>query len=87
MARYILRRLLGAVLLLVITSMVTFAIFFVVPRLAGQTVDQLAAQYVGKDPSQAVASPESLLRIVRQPASTSGISRVQPRTDTREVLE
>jgi peptide/nickel transport system permease protein len=41
------------VLLLVITSMVTFAIFFVVPRLAGQTVDQLAAQYVGKDPSQA----------------------------------
>lgn len=53
MAGYLVRRLLGAVLLLVITSMVTFAIFFVVPRLAGQTVDQLAAQYVGKDPSQA----------------------------------
>jgi peptide/nickel transport system permease protein len=53
MAGYIVRRLLGAVLLLVITSMVTFGIFFVVPRLAGQTVDQLAAQYVGKNPSQA----------------------------------
>lgn len=53
MAGYLARRLLGAILLLVITSMVTFAIFFVVPRMAGQTVDQLAAQYVGKDPSQA----------------------------------
>jgi len=53
MAGYLVRRLLGAILLLVITSMVTFAIFFVVPRMAGQTVDQLAAQYVGKDPSQA----------------------------------
>lgn len=53
MAGYLIRRLLGAALLLVITSIVTFAIFFVVPRLAGQTVDQLAAQYVGKDPSQA----------------------------------
>ncbi|MBA3488561.1 MAG: ABC transporter permease [Longispora sp.] len=51
MAGYVIRRLLGAVLLLIITSIVTFAIFFVVPRLAGQTVDQLAAQYVGKDPS------------------------------------
>jgi peptide/nickel transport system permease protein len=40
-------------LLLLITSIVTFGIFFIVPRLAGQTVDQLAAQYVGKDPSQA----------------------------------
>ncbi|WP_018349212.1 ABC transporter permease [Longispora albida] len=53
MAGFVIRRALGAVLLLVVTSMVTFAIFFVVPRLAGQTVDQLAAQYVGKDPSQA----------------------------------
>lgn len=53
MAGYILRRLVGALLLLLITSMVTFGIFFIVPRLAGQTVDQLAAQYVGKDPSQA----------------------------------
>jgi peptide/nickel transport system permease protein len=31
--------------------MITFAIFFLVPRLAGQTAYQLAAQYVGKDPT------------------------------------
>jgi peptide/nickel transport system permease protein len=53
MVGYLVRRTLGAILLLFITSMVTFAIFFVIPRMAGQTVDQLAAQYVGKDPSQA----------------------------------
>jgi peptide/nickel transport system permease protein len=32
---------------------VTFCIFFLLPRLAGQTTDQLAAQYVGKNPSPA----------------------------------
>ncbi|GIG56687.1 ABC transporter permease [Longispora fulva] len=53
MAAFLIRRLLGAIVLLFITSMVTFAIFFIVPRIAGQSVDQLAAQYVGKDPSQA----------------------------------
>ncbi|MGY0231714.1 ABC transporter permease [Longispora urticae] len=53
MGGFLVRRFLGAIMLLVITSIVTFAIFFVVPRLAGQTVDQLAAQYVGKDPSPA----------------------------------
>lgn len=53
MLGYLARRLLGALILLVITSMVTFAIFFIVPRIAGQTVDQIAAQYVGKDPSPA----------------------------------
>jgi peptide/nickel transport system permease protein len=30
--------------------MITFAIFFLVPRLAGQTAYQLAAQYVGRNP-------------------------------------
>ncbi|MFD9484022.1 ABC transporter permease [Streptomyces sp. NPDC059991] len=49
MAAYILRRAFGAVVLLLIVSAVTFAIYFLVPRLAGQTMDQLAAQYVGKD--------------------------------------
>ncbi|WP_329401858.1 ABC transporter permease [Streptomyces melanogenes] len=49
MAAYIIRRVFGAVLLLLIVSAVTFAIYFLVPRLAGQTMDQLAAQYVGKD--------------------------------------
>ena len=50
---YILRRLAAAVLLLLIVSAVTFAIFFLVPRLAGQTSADLASQYVGRDPSAA----------------------------------
>jgi peptide/nickel transport system permease protein len=48
---FIVRRLFGAVLMLLVVSMVTFAVFFLVPRLAGQTTDQLAAQYVGRNPS------------------------------------
>ncbi|MEU8702355.1 ABC transporter permease [Streptomyces sp. NPDC087428] len=58
MAAYIIRRVFGAVLLLLIVSAVTFAIFFLVPRIAGQTMDQLAAQYVGKD-----ANPQSILAV------------------------
>ncbi|MGW0333042.1 ABC transporter permease [Streptomyces sp. NPDC003011] len=58
MAAYILRRVMGAVLLLLVVSAVTFAIFFLVPRLGGQTADQLATQYVGKD-----ANPESVAAI------------------------
>lgn len=58
MAAYIIRRVFGAVLLLLIVSAVTFAIFFLVPRLAGQTMDQLAAQYVGKD-----ANPQSIAAV------------------------
>jgi peptide/nickel transport system permease protein len=38
------------VFLLILVSMITFAIFFLVPRLAGQTPYQLAAQYVGRNP-------------------------------------
>jgi len=48
---FIVRRLLGAALMLLVVSMVTFAVFFLVPRLAGQTTDQLATQYVGRNPS------------------------------------
>jgi peptide/nickel transport system permease protein len=48
---FIIRRLLVAVLLLLVVCLATFFIFFVVPRLAGQTTDQLAAQYVGKNPN------------------------------------
>lgn len=51
MVTYIVRRLLTAVLLLIAVSMITFAIFFLVPRLAGQTSTELATQYVGRDPS------------------------------------
>jgi peptide/nickel transport system permease protein len=38
------------VLLLLLVSMITFAIFFLLPRLAGQTPYNLAAQYVGRNP-------------------------------------
>jgi peptide/nickel transport system permease protein len=47
---FIIRRLILTVFLLVLVSMITFAIFFLVPRLAGQTSYELAAQYVGRNP-------------------------------------
>jgi len=47
---FIIRRLIMTVFLLILVSMITFAIFFLVPRLAGQTAYQLAAQYVGRNP-------------------------------------
>jgi peptide/nickel transport system permease protein len=47
---FIIRRLFATVLLLIIVSMITFAIFFLLPRLAGQTTYSLAAEYVGKNP-------------------------------------
>ena len=50
--RYLIRRLLAAVLLLIVVSMVTFAIFFLVPRLAGATPEDLASRYVGKTANQ-----------------------------------
>lgn len=50
MILFIVRRLIVTVLLLLLVSVITFAIFFLVPRLAGQTAYQLAAQYVGRNP-------------------------------------
>ncbi|MEU8921419.1 ABC transporter permease [Kitasatospora sp. NPDC048545] len=51
MFAYIIRRIFAAVILLLVVSAVTFAIFFLLPRVAGETADQLAAQYIGKNPS------------------------------------
>jgi peptide/nickel transport system permease protein len=48
---FIIRRLIMTVFLLILVSMITFAIFFLVPRLAGQTAYQLAAEYVGRNPT------------------------------------
>jgi peptide/nickel transport system permease protein len=48
---FIIRRLVLSVFLLLLVSLITFAIFFLIPRLAGQTAYQLAAQYVGKTPT------------------------------------
>ncbi|WP_369172520.1 ABC transporter permease [Streptomyces sp. R28] len=53
MISYILRRTLAAVILLLVVTAVTFAIFFLLPRMAGQTADQLAQQYIGKSPTKA----------------------------------
>jgi peptide/nickel transport system permease protein len=47
MLTYILRRVLGGLGLLVVVSMITFAIFFVIPRLSGATPEALASRYVG----------------------------------------
>jgi len=48
---FIIRRLIVTVFLLLVVSLITFAIFFLVPRLAGQNSYQLAAQYVGRNPT------------------------------------
>ncbi|MFC7595175.1 ABC transporter permease [Terrabacter sp. GCM10028922] len=48
MLTYLIRRLIGAIVLLFIVSAVVFAIFFLVPRIAGATADDLASRYVGK---------------------------------------
>jgi peptide/nickel transport system permease protein len=45
---YIVRRLLWAVLLLIVLSMVTFSIFYLIPRLGGATPETLATRYVGR---------------------------------------
>jgi peptide/nickel transport system permease protein len=49
---FLLRRIFAAVLLLIVISMLTFAIFFLVPRLAGATADDFASRYVGKTAGQ-----------------------------------
>jgi peptide/nickel transport system permease protein len=52
---YVIRRLITAVLLLLLITAVVFAIFFLVPRLAGATPDSLATRYVGR-----AAGPEQI---------------------------
>ena len=48
MITYIIRRLLASVVLLFVVSVITFSIFFVVPRIAGGTPETLATRYVGR---------------------------------------
>ena len=48
MFAYLVRRLIGAVVLLFIVTAVTFSIFFLVPKLGGASADDLASRYVGK---------------------------------------
>ncbi len=48
MLAYIVRRLVAAVGLLFVLSMVTFSIFYLLPRVAGATPESLATRYVGR---------------------------------------
>jgi peptide/nickel transport system permease protein len=45
---YIIRRLIAAVGLVIVISMVIFAIFYLMPRLAGASAETLAGRYVGR---------------------------------------
>jgi peptide/nickel transport system permease protein len=45
---YIIRRLIAAVGLVIVISMITFAIFYLMPRIAGATPETLATRYVGR---------------------------------------
>ncbi len=51
MITFIVRRLIATVVVLIIVSMITFAIFFLIPKLGGETTYQLAIQYVGRNPT------------------------------------
>ena len=62
MVAFIVRRLMATVFLLIIVSMVTFAIFFLLPKLGGQTNYELATEYVGGRPTRtAVLQMEAAL--------------------------
>ena len=52
MISYIIRRLLAAVGLVIVISMITFAIFYLLPRLAGASPETLATRYVGRAATQ-----------------------------------
>ena len=53
MVTYILRRLIAAAVLLLVVSMVVFAIFYLFPRWAGATPETLATRYVGRSATAA----------------------------------
>lgn len=61
MITFIIRRLIATVFLLIVVSMITFAIFFLLPKLAGQTTYALATQYVGRNPTR-----EAVLQVEQQ---------------------
>ena len=52
MVAFIVRRLIATVFLLIVVSMITYAIFFLIPRLAGQNAYQLATELVGQSATQ-----------------------------------
>ncbi|HEV7451408.1 MAG TPA: ABC transporter permease [Pseudonocardiaceae bacterium] len=68
MGLYIVRRMIAAVILLLIVTAATFAVFFLVPRLAGATPEDLASRYVGR-----TASPEVIHQIAEKLGFTDPI--------------
>jgi peptide/nickel transport system permease protein len=50
---YIIRRLVAAVGLVIVITMITFAIFYLMPRLAGASPETLATRYVGRTATNA----------------------------------
>jgi peptide/nickel transport system permease protein len=50
---FIVRRLIATVFFLIVVSMITFAVFFLIHRLAGQNSYQLATEYAGDNPTRA----------------------------------
>ncbi|MDQ6936022.1 MAG: ABC transporter permease [Actinomycetota bacterium] len=48
MVTYIIRRLLAAIMILLVVSMITFGIFYLIPRLTGATPETLASRYAGR---------------------------------------
>src|SRR5215469_3608670 len=62
MITFIIRRLITTIFLLIVVSIITFGIFFLIPRLAGQNSAELAAQYVGRNPThEAIVQMEEKL--------------------------
>ncbi len=68
MGVYLVRRMVAAVVLLLVVTAATFAIFFLVPRLAGATPEDLASRYVGR-----TASPEVIHQIAEKLGFTDPI--------------
>ncbi|MGZ8743102.1 MAG: ABC transporter permease, partial [Nocardioides sp.] len=48
MITYLIRRIAAALVLLFVVSVITFSIFYLVPRLAGASAESLATRYVGR---------------------------------------
>ena len=71
---YIIRRLIATVGLLFVVSVITFSIFYLVPRIAGSSPETLATRYVGrtateetvKDVAETLGFYDPIVRAVRQ---------------------
>ena len=48
MVTYLIRRIVAAIVLLFVVSVITFSIFYLVPRFAAATPESLATRYVGR---------------------------------------